>query len=314
MADMVVDTGRTESFWVSYIKRRIKQNKNFIGLLTGQTGSGKSWSALSIAHMLNPDFDVRKQVIFKGKDFLIRVNEFKKKGVVIIWDEAGIDLSNRNWMSRANKTINFVIQTFRHQNFVLIFTVPYTDFIDKQTRRLFHAEMKTIGINYDDKTCKIKPQLIQYNQRYGKFYYKHLRVRKNKGGVVPLTFWKIPAPPKHLVDEYEDMKKEYTRNLNADILQEWEKDEKSKEKKNEEPDNKPEGSGHLTPLQHLVWTLMKQGKRNVEITKETGLHSGRIPHIKNALRKKGYLLEKMDIPLKTFKRRLNIPAERTSST
>jgi len=86
---------------------------------SGQTGSGKSWSALSIAEMLDPDFHMR-QVIFKGTELLALINSNKlKRGSVIIWDEAGIDLSNRAWMSATNKLLNLYFKHLGHKGYIL---------------------------------------------------------------------------------------------------------------------------------------------------------------------------------------------------
>ena len=138
-----------EYYWVRYIKQRTRQNKNFLFIISGQTGSGKSWSGLSIGEMVNKDFDVGR-VVFRGKELMVLINSKapKKKGTFILWDEAGIDLSNRNWQANANRMINFLMQTFRHRCFVLCFTAPYSDFIDKSTRKLFHAEFRTISIDF----------------------------------------------------------------------------------------------------------------------------------------------------------------------
>lgn len=215
--DLVVDKGNDKPFWIKYIHQRISQNKNFLGIISGPTGSGKSWSGLSIGEQVDKDFNADR-IIFKGTELLKLINSGNlKKGSCIIWDEAGVDLSNRAWQSATNKLLNFLLQTFRHRNFVLLFTTPYSDFVDKLTRRLFHAEFKTVGIDFENSKCKLKPQLIQYNSRYGKFYYKYLRVVSKKDGVLPIIEWNVNAPSKELVDAYEKKKNEFTSSLNKDI-------------------------------------------------------------------------------------------------
>ena len=47
-----------EKSWIRYIKQRIKQNKNFLGFISGPTGSAKSWSSLRIAEDLDKDFEI----------------------------------------------------------------------------------------------------------------------------------------------------------------------------------------------------------------------------------------------------------------
>lgn len=210
---------KTDYSWVDYIKQRIANNKNWLCIFTGPTGSGKSWSALSLGEMLNPDFDICR-LVFKGKKLMGLINSGaynNKKGIVFIWDEAGVDLSNRNWQSITNKVINYLLQTFRHRNFILIFTAPYSDFIDVSTKKLFHAEFQTVSINKTKKTVNVKPKQIQYNSGKKKFYYHYLRIRKKGKGMVKIRKWAIPKPPKKLIKEYETKKNSFTCTLNLEI-------------------------------------------------------------------------------------------------
>jgi len=306
MPDMVKQTEQNKDpFFVKYIKQRIDQNKNFVCLISGQTGSGKSWSALSCAEMLDPHFKI-SQVIFRGTELLSLINSGKiKRGSVIIWDEAGIDLSNRAWQSATNKLLNFLFQTFRHKGYILFFTTPYSDFVDKLTRRLFHCEIKTVSIDFKNRTTRVKPQLMQYNSRFGKFYYKYLRVNMKGGGVMPLTDWNIPAPSNELIDAYEKKKTEFTTKLNQEIEEELNKVEgKKKKERNGEKEKQDfivyneieedvKGKKPLTQLQMQVLMCWKRGIfSNKEIAKKMGKKIQRIPEYTKAMRKKGYYQER----------------------
>jgi ABC-type lipoprotein export system ATPase subunit len=201
---------------VRYIHRRINNNKNFLATITGPTGSGKSWSALSMAELIDPNFSVNN-IIFKGRELMKLINEGElKAGSVIIWDEAGIDLSNRNWQSVTNKMLNALLQTFRHRNFILFFTVPYHDFIDSSSKKLFHADFETQKINKGEQKVIIKPKLLQYNSNLSKWYRKYLKVSLN-GSLVKIRRWKVPKPSDELIKEYEIKRKMFTKNLNKDI-------------------------------------------------------------------------------------------------
>jgi len=215
MTEEQIEEGMDYSL-VRYIHRRIKNNKNFLATITGPTGSGKSWSALSMAELIDPNFSVNN-VIFKGRELMKLINEGElKAGSVIIWDEAGIDLSNRNWQSVTNKMLNALLQTFRHRNFILFFTVPYHDFIDSSSKKLFHADFETQKINKGEQKVIIKPKLLQYNSNLSKWYRKYLKVSL-KGSIVKIRRWKVPKPSDELIKEYEIKRKMFTKNLNKDI-------------------------------------------------------------------------------------------------
>ena len=150
-----------EKFWVSYIKSRIKNNKNFLGFISGPTGSGKSWASLSIGEQLDPKFCIDR-VVFSARDLMTLINSGTlKRGSVIIFEESGVEFNNKSWASRTNKVINYLLQTFRHKGFILIMNSPYMDFLDSGMRKLFHAELGTISINKKTGRCKLKPQLLQ---------------------------------------------------------------------------------------------------------------------------------------------------------
>jgi len=190
--------------WVSYIQQRIRNNKNFLGFISGQTGSGKSWSTIAICEMVDPEFDIDR-IVFSGIELMKLINSGKlKKGSAICFEEVGVEMNNKNWSSVTNKMLNYLVQTFRHKGFILIMNSPYMDFVDSATRKLFHSEMMTTSIDFAAKTCKIKPQIIQYNSRKQKFYYKMLRVY-TKSGVVPLKFWHVPKPSKYLINNRQNI-------------------------------------------------------------------------------------------------------------
>lgn len=270
--------------WIRYIKQRIEKNKNFLCTITGPTGSGKSWTAMSIAEMLNEDFSVER-IIFKGKDLLKQINskEFdNKKGVVFIWDEAGVDLSNRDWQSLANKMLNFLLQTFRHRCFILFFTVPYADFLDVATRKLFHADFETVSINRRKKTVKIKPKLLQYNSNLKKWYRKYLRVIRRGIGITKIKRWSVPKPSDEIIEEYEKKKNLFTSQLNKEIEIVLEKIEKK-----DKTDKKP-----LTELQKkIVKCWEKKIFNQREIGKIVNRPQPRISNNERYMRRKGYSKE-----------------------
>lgn len=218
-----------EPSMIRYVKNRIKNNKNFLATITGPTGSGKSLTGITFCKMLDPTFDASR-IIFSLKELMDLINSGTlKPGYAILWDEAGIDISNKNWLSATNKAIGYLMQTFRHQRLILIMTAPYSDFIDASTRKLFHCDITTMGIDYKKETCKVRPSLIQYNPRNRKFYYKYLRV-KTERGIAPLKNWNVPKPPQDLLDQYEIKKVTFTQRLNKEIEEDIATIEKSRKK------------------------------------------------------------------------------------
>lgn len=274
--------------WVKYVRNRISNNKNFLGICTGPTGSGKSLSMLSFAEMLDPEFTIDR-VVFKGRELMNLINTGDlKPGSVILWDEAGIDLSNRSWQSAINKMLNFLLQTFRHRNFILLFTVPYVDFVDSSARKLFHAEFTTVSINRKKKTCRLKAKLLQYNDSMGKWYRKYLKVIKPTGGISIIRTWNIPLPSKTLLDHYEAKKRSFTDELNKQILATLNKlEEKQAIKTNGRP---------LTELQQKIVALWDKGiTKQIEVSRELGERTSKISHNYRFLKNRGYIPKENEV-------------------
>ncbi len=216
-----------EKFWIRYIRNRVKHKKNFLVLISGPTGSGKSFTGLSFCLAIDKNFNPTR-IIFglKGLLKLINSGENFPSGTAFLWDEFQVEGSSRTWQSLTNRLLNSLLTTFRHKQFVLCITSPFSDFIDSNSRKLLHAEFQLQKIDYEKKQTKIKPQLIQYNSRNKKFYYKYLRVKTPRGNIAPVVSWKVDIPPKWIIDEYEEMRIKFTTKLNISIEKQLEQQEK----------------------------------------------------------------------------------------
>lgn len=202
-----------------YIKNRIKKNKNFLVAITGPTGSGKTYAALKLAKMWDDSFD-EDRIVFTPETFISLINGGSlKSGSVIVFEEAGVSLNNRAWQSKSNNLIQYILQTFRHKNYIVIFTAPDFGFIDSASRKLFHAHFMTMGINFTQKKCNIKPYFIQINQRTGNMYYKFLKVLYKGRGELKIGMMGISKPDKETIKKYEIVKTTFTTKLNEEAQQ-----------------------------------------------------------------------------------------------
>jgi len=217
-----------EQSWILWIKKRIKNNLNFLAIAEGPTGIGKSWAMISVAYDIDNSFETR-QVAFSLKDVMeiLESDWFnKKKWKIIVFDEAQCDISNRKWQSRINRLMNYLLSTFRHRNIILLFTSPYMDFLDSQTLKLLHCKFEIRGHNRKTKQTQIRPKLLQYNSKMKKFYEHSLFVIKNRKYHKQVN-WIINKPPQHLIDPYEKDKVEFTTELNKKIMRDL-NDDKNK--------------------------------------------------------------------------------------
>jgi len=194
--------------------------------------SGKTWTTMSICESIakenKTDFNV-DNIVFTLKELMALINSDNlKKGSCIIFDEPQVSISNREFMSEANKVFNYLLTTFRHRNLNLFFCTPYEDLLDKASRKLFHAKFEIVSINYKRQTVRVKPKTTEYNSYMQKFYEKYLRVcykpeYSTKYVTKKLMYWDVEKPSKDLINDYEEKKLAFTTNLNRRIQNRLEK-------------------------------------------------------------------------------------------
>lgn len=280
-----------ENSFITYIKKRIKHNLNFVCLFQGASGIGKTWSAISMAQQIDPEFDTERQVTFDFKETMTLINNewFKqKKWKIIIFDEPQISISNRTWQSLANRLMNYLLSTFRHQNVILIFCSPYKDFLDSQSVKMIHCIFECMGVDKKKGLSKVRPKLQQYNSSMKKTYQHRLYVI-GKGKVRPMTEWLINKPTKESIDIYERRKTEFTSRLNKDIQKSLDDMTSDKNKDDVKVVNR-ETRRALTPKQLQVMKCLANHKyKEASAILHMGL--GQLFSHKKYAMKKGYTLE-----------------------
>ena len=184
------------------------KNSNFIIVILGKPGSGKSLDALGIAYDFDrntknePTFSAFHQVYFTLEDFMFGVEKSKKRGKVHILDEAGISesLQSRNFMSFDNKTASSFLQTIRVKGQVLIFCLSSGNMLDNQARILSHADI--IAYGHDKKKAWGVVKLHDDDMWKGVPYRKYPQ-SKIAGEKYQWRSIHFDLPPKALVDSYE---------------------------------------------------------------------------------------------------------------
>lgn len=271
----LVASKRQGGYFTSYIKQRIGRNKNFICCCTGQTGSGKSWSMLALAEQLDPNMDERN-ICFTPLQLMDLVNgksKQLKRGSVILFDEIQVSMGHLDYQSMQAKMLNYLLQTFRHRNFVLLVTSPHFHYVNKSARQLFHCRMETVTIDTNAKQVVLKPLLLQTNQSTGKVYAKYLRVATGEGAV-PLKRLRVGLPSPELIAKYEMKKTEFTDSLNKEISEKLQADIDKK---------KP----RLTKKQEEIVLHLIDGKKVEELAEELGINIRSLYQHIEAIERKG---------------------------
>jgi len=207
----------------NYIYQKIldrihKNQKNYIAIITGETGSGKSWAAIRMAEQLDPSFNQNRIVFPPLQNLLDKMQEKKqagemKRGMFWVLDEGGVAAAAREWYSDANIYFSYILQSFRKLNQGLIITLPHLNLLDSQARQFRNAfiEMKRKGvIKYYRSEQKGKPRNKSGDIIYDKFY----RINGN-----PIKTMELDIPQHIDMKEYEKRNDKFLDDLMTDKLE-----------------------------------------------------------------------------------------------
>ena len=213
--------------YLVWVESRILKNKNFILIINGPTGSGKTYAgmrfAVDIANKLGTSFTIKNNMDFNFHGLLnkMALPENDKAGTVFLFEEVGSvgsGSASREWQSKANAFFFSFLQTSRHRNQILILTCPNFNYLEKGSRELCHSQWEMVNINPRKKVSTCKPHILQVNSQTGKIYFKYLRFKFN-GIRHKFSRLELKLPPQDMVNEYEIIKRKFTDELNKRIME-----------------------------------------------------------------------------------------------
>lgn len=187
------------------IKNKIhKKDQDYVCVVDGNEGSGKSVFAMQIAKWIDPTLCIER-VCMNGEEFKEAINKAKQHEA-IIFDEAFTGLSSRSSLSAINKVLVSKVMQMRQKNLFVVVVLPSIFMVDRyismhRARLLFHIWEKN-NIHYwkcfNKKRIK---KLILFGSKTYSYHSVAKTILKNKG-----KFFNIYA-----VDE----EKYRTKKLNA---------------------------------------------------------------------------------------------------
>ena len=125
-------------------KRVLTKDRDWVAVVDGEEGVGKSVLAQQIARFLDPEFNIDK-VVFTADEFLKIIKDPNtKKGSCIVLDEAFSAANSRSSLTEVNRSMIGVATEMRQKNLFILMVLPSFFDLDKyfalwRCRALFHV-------------------------------------------------------------------------------------------------------------------------------------------------------------------------------
>jgi ABC-type dipeptide/oligopeptide/nickel transport system ATPase component len=125
-------------------KRVLTKDRDFVAVVDGEEGVGKSVLAFQIAKYLDPSFDIDR-ICFNSDQFLNKIKDPKiKKGSAIVLDEAFAAANSRASLTDVNRAMIGVATEMRQKNLFVLLCIPSFFDLDRyfalwRCRVLFHV-------------------------------------------------------------------------------------------------------------------------------------------------------------------------------
>jgi len=266
--------------WVRWCVNRITKKNNSTNVrFVGDTGSGKSWSALSFCEMCSILLKRRitiNDVYFSIREVLDEISDNNpKRGTVFLIDEQQVEANAKDHQSKRAKAYSLLLSTVRSKGYIIVTTLPFSDMELKSVRRFFHVEVETHGANLATKTVRCTPRYLEYSRsKAEKVYRKRLVVSSidPKTGIMvnkKVSFWDIPKASQELIDAYELKKAIFQQKLYKRLSKELADEEGT------DDDEKPKAAAtdlvedSLTEYQKKILEHMRSGvKMQKDISKK----------------------------------------------
>lgn len=189
------------------------EDNNVVWVVVGDTGDGKSYASLRLGEVLDPNFSINN-VASNIVEFMQHATEDHPRGTVTVLEEASVEASSYDWHDDSNRIFAKLLDTWRHQNRMAIINLPNFKSLEKGARR------RTKGI------VKMQHAAPWRDYSQAKFYdAKYGNIEDRFTTPFPVIdgkqrkYIRFNMPSEQLREAYEAQKKEYTGELNADMLE-----------------------------------------------------------------------------------------------
>lgn len=215
------------------IRRRVRNDKQFVAAITGPTGVGKSTFTILESALVDGRFNLKKNVSFypDEKEVLLEFNALRRYQVYIL-DEAIKVMFKHEWHSKLQQVLMKMFATERWQNKIVFICVPSfwdlsANFRNERINMWIHIPERGHAFVYqkdDDKDNKFDPWLseeaLKAKEKALKHYHNMSSISKEKRYHIERRLRnyvceiKFPDLPDEIKKEYLKLKEESRKKMN----------------------------------------------------------------------------------------------------
>lgn len=188
---------------IKHILFQSEMDWDYLIVVDGLEGSGKSSCALNLASDLDSDVlnNVREHVVWEGKEFTNLV--YKLDPSAIIDDEIGLDLFNRQAMTKESRRLVKMLMIMREKRHIPILVMPNMWWMDNYI--IHHRAQLWIHVDY-------KPHKGKRLRGFASVHRPVRNLYKRFTFWAPTFTYRFPDIPEEIKEEYLDLKAENSRS------------------------------------------------------------------------------------------------------
>jgi hypothetical protein len=297
-----------KSYLLKYIwKKLYEDHEDFILLVVGKRGKGKSYASLRIgethSNNLGIPFTVADNVKYTVKSMLNSVNSLvHAEGSCIVMEEAGVHANARKFMAEVNMALNFFTQTVRTRHYLIIFNLPKSKMTDFSVRSLASARLEIIKKDKQKMVSVGKLYLLDYDEFTKKEWRRFLRIRmRGQRKLHCVKAIEFALPSEQIIKDYEVKKKAYTAQLYKDLEGSIGDEMGEIELENSNLEDTPTASGvNLEFVKKMVKLVNEYGLKANMLKEVTGYKPGVIRSVLKFAKDQGMYVRKSGIRREEF--------------
>lgn len=262
--------------WINMIWKKIFQYQAIIILYLGFKGSGKSFAAIMDALEVDPFFSLA-QVVFSKEEVekqfeILRDSRRQHPDIprVLIWDEVGVGLYNREWYQKEQIELIKKLLVIRTTKINVFCCVPHLRYVDSALDGQTNYMVEMLEPK-EDRPVRFGKILKPFGFLSVRQQLKFIPVKAHEGKRFHAPYTDPQETYPELFAEYEERREAYAYALLKRDL-----DEQSTEIK-------------LTTRQYEYLKLIITGHTNNEIAQELHVSKDHVKKMKQQLRRKGVL-------------------------